>query len=100
MAETVVSSPSLERVTGTIAYAYGEWLRVPQYVQEWANWDEEQRLVFVLEWAKREDALEELDSWYLSGTLPAGSRELYARLQRIVETNRPLITPLLADDAP
>ena len=99
MAETVVFSPSLERVTGTMSYACREWLRVPEYVREWAQWGEEQRLVFVLEWAKREEAVEELDSWYLSGTLPAGSHELYVGLTGVVEANRPLIKPLLADDA-
>lgn len=99
MAETVATPPTVERVTATLDYACREWLRVPEYVRDWPKWDEDQRLVFVLEWPKREDALEELDSWHMRGALPEPLQTRYSSLKRVVDSNRPLVEPLLVDES-
>jgi hypothetical protein len=41
----------------------GEWEQIPEIAAEWDDWEEHDRLDFVLEWPLREDRLHQLQRW-------------------------------------
>jgi hypothetical protein len=86
-----------QRIEHELDYARREWESVPEYLAAWTNWDEDERLDFVLEWAIRESSLTLLREWAANGLLSRQQQERYEDLLCTVAKHRPLIGPLLAE---
>jgi hypothetical protein len=80
-----------------LAYLVAEWKDVPKVAAEWADWDEHDRLDFVVEWPIREDRLLELRRWAARGLLSAEQHAGYRELEETVRRHRPDLERLLAD---
>ena len=92
-----------ERLTRTdryLDYLFAEWARIPEIAEEWAEWEEPDRLLFVLEWPIKEDRLCQLRQWVDEGALTAEQLERYRELQALIEKYRPILEPLLSEDDP
>ncbi|HET8628557.1 MAG TPA: hypothetical protein VFL91_14140 [Thermomicrobiales bacterium] len=70
---------------------------MPDLVGEWEEWEELDRLDFVLEWPIREDHVYQLKQWAAEGLLSPAQRARYDELLRLVERNRPILNDLLAE---
>jgi hypothetical protein len=86
-----------ESIEHELDYARREWESVPVYLRAWADWDEDERLDFVLEWAIRESSLTVLRAWAANGLLSEQQQERYDDVLCTVAKHRPLIGPLLAE---
>lgn len=82
------------RVDEDLAYLAAEWGSVPDVI---AEWDEHERLEFVLEWPLREDRLRQLEASSGAGLLSQKQRQRYADLLTLVRHHRPSLDWLLAD---
>ena len=86
-----------ERIEHELGYARREWGAIPSYVAAWEQWDEDERLDFVIEWPIRESALTLLRGWASQGLLTLDQRREYEDILCTVAKYRPLLAPLLAD---
>jgi hypothetical protein len=87
------------RIAGTLTWLRDEWEnRVPQYVRDWANWDEDEKLSFVVEAGIREDYLHQAQRWAADGLLSTAQLSELRCIEEIAETSRKLLQPLLDED--
>ena len=68
----------------------------PAVAAEWADWDEADRLAFVLERPLREDRLRQIDRWSAEVRLTAAQRRRDEDLQAVVHRHRATLARLLA----
>lgn len=72
----------------SLDYLTGEWEDIPEIANEWGNWDELDRLVFVEEWPLREDRLHQLQRWREDSLLSAEQLERFNQIETLIEQYR------------
>jgi hypothetical protein len=98
MAQVAEQAQLRTKVDHYLDYLTAEWVAIPDLAAEWAEWDEDDRLDFVLEWPIREDRLLlQLRQWNATGLLTPQQRQRYAALQRLIRRQRPTLERLLAE---
>ena len=95
-----VANQQLTRIDPYLDYLFAEWEQIPELAEEWADWDEPSRLLFVLEWPIKEDRLAQLQEWASMNMLSPEQMTRYRELQDLVRTYRPILEPLLSEDDP
>lgn len=80
-----------------LAYLAEEWTSIPGVVAEWDDWEEHDRLDFVIEWPIREDSLRHLRQWADQELLTSEQHAKLRELEDLVERYRPDLERLLAD---
>ena len=95
-----VANQQLTRIDPYLDYLFAEWAHVPEVAKEWADWDEPDRLLFVLEWPIKEDRLAQLRGWVAEGALTPEQMARYHELLALVERHRRILEPLLSEDDP
>jgi hypothetical protein len=86
-----------ERIDGYLAYLLKRWQGIPRLTVEWADWDEDSRVVFDLNWAVAEDRLAQLGSWDARGHLTSDQQARFRKLQAIVAEYRLTLDRMLAE---
>jgi|SRR5687767_7420324 hypothetical protein len=89
-----------EWVESYLEYLLREWEAVPEVAAEWDDWEEHERLDFVLEWPIREDRWLQLQHWAKDGLLTPAQCARYEALTVLMARHRPTIDRLLADEPP
>ncbi len=97
MAQVTHVLTARERIDPYLDYLFREWEYVPELAREWAEWDELDRLDYVVEWPIREDRLHELAQWAEQGLLTPEQRARYDMLLRLVSRHRPVLEALFDD---
>ena len=100
MAQVRRTSDLGEWVESYLTYLLREWEAVPEVAAEWDDWEEHERLDFVLEWPIREDRWLELKRWASQGQLTPVQCARYDALSALIARHRPIIDRLLADEPP
>ena len=95
-----VANQQPTRIDPYLDYLFAEWGQVPEVAEEWAEWDEPDRLLSVLEWPIKEDRLAQLQEWASTGMLTPEQMTRYRELQAVVDKYRPILEPLLSEDDP
>ncbi|MBA2596717.1 MAG: hypothetical protein H0V00_08860 [Chloroflexia bacterium] len=83
----------------SLDYLMSNWDDIPEIAADWDNWDEDDRLDFVLEWPLREDRLHQLQRWQIDGNLSASQLQRFAELEELIERNTPTLGHLLEDES-
>jgi hypothetical protein len=78
-------------------YLIREWKGIPLLEQEWDEWDEHSKLVFVLDWGVPSDRLSQLRVWADQGLLSSDQRRRYDELRQLVAQHGPWIERILAE---
>ena len=86
-----------ERIDDYLAYLIKRWQGIPRLAAEWADWDEDSRLVFDLNWAVAEDRLLQLQGWDDQGQLTADQQTRLGKLKALVAEYRPTLDRMLAE---
>jgi hypothetical protein len=97
MAQVAPQTQSEAWVDRSLDYLEQAWEAVPKVAAAWDDWDEEDRLDFVLEWPLREDRLIHLGHLSDEGRLSAPQRQRHAAIQVLVQRHRSMLARLLAD---
>lgn len=97
MAELIQTQELAGWIDDYLAYLLREWGGIPALVDEWDEWDEHSRLVFVLDWPIVEDRLQQLAGWAGRDLLDSTQRANYETLLSLVAKHRPTMDRLLAD---
>ena len=66
----------------------GFWRKFPEFVEEWAEWDEFDRLVYVEDWPVTAMKLSDLQRWNEEGLLNEEQRRRFGELMGYVEQYR------------
>ena len=93
----VAPPPAQSLIDEDLSYLADEWTSLPEIAAEWDEWEEHDRLDFVLEWPLREDRLLQLERWDAAGQLTATQRGRYAALREFIQRHRPTRDRLLAE---
>lgn len=80
-----------------LQYLLREWSMLSWVFSEWNDWEEHERLNFVLEWPIREDRLLQLRRWEEQGLLTPEQQNDFNRLLGLMEIHRPELNRLLAE---
>ena len=97
MAQVARTDRVEERINSYLAYLERKWRRVPDLARMWNDWDDDERLDFVVEWPIREDRLGQLQQWAAKGALTPGQHERYDGVLTLVAEYRPTMERLLAE---
>jgi hypothetical protein len=97
MAQVVAEQAVEARIDNYLHYLLREWNRLPWVFSEWNDWEEHERLNFVLEWPIREDRLLQLRGWEEQGLLGSDQRRKFEQLLGLIEAHRPQLDRLLAE---
>ena len=97
MAEVTHLPDVLERTENYLDYLFVEFRAIPEVAAEWEEWEEPDRLDYVIEWPIREDRLQQLAGWATAGLLTPAQRARYDALLALVAEQRPTIDRLLAE---
>lgn len=81
----------------SLDYLAGEWEAIPEIAADWDNWEEYNRLDFVIEWPLREDRFHQLQQWCVDGLLSTIQLRRWQALQELIDRNRPTLERLLED---
>jgi hypothetical protein len=79
----------------SLDYLLSNWEAIPNVAAEWDDWDELDRLDFVVEWPLREDRWHQLQRWREAGSLSTHQLKRFVELQCLIERNRPTLERLL-----
>jgi hypothetical protein len=71
------------------------WTRLPDVAARFSDWDDLERLDFIMEWPLQEDDLQSLSELIAAGSPTAEQRRRFHDLLRVVERNRPFLDRLL-----
>ena len=85
-----------ERANFGLNYLTAEWSDLPNFQNEWDQWNIQERYIFYLEWSIRESWSQNLSKWHKAGLLSPEQCERYAELQRLIEQNTPILEQLFA----
>jgi hypothetical protein len=80
-----------------IAYLIREWQAIPEVAAAWDQFEEPDRLDFVLEWPIKEDRLQMLRRWAKTEAMTPDQCGRFAELLEIVDRQKPLLQQLLDD---
>jgi hypothetical protein len=80
-----------------ITYLFREFRGISEAAAEWDEWEEHERLDFVIEWPIKEDRLRMLSLWAADGEMTPDQCARYEELLRLVAQHRPTLDRLLAD---
>ena len=80
-----------------LQYLLREWSMLPWVFSEWNDWEEHERLNFVLEWPIRDDRLLQLRRWQERGLLEPEQERQFAQLLGLIELHRSHLDRLLAE---
>ncbi len=97
MASVIHPTDLASWIDDSLDYLVGEWEQIPEIAAEWDDWDEYDRLDFVIEWPLREDRLHQLQRWHSGGELSLSQSQRLVELQELIERNRPVLERLLED---
>jgi hypothetical protein len=97
MAQAVANQDVEARIDRYLQYLLREWNSLPWVFSEWTNWEEHERLNFVLEWPIREDRLLQLRDWEERGLLAPEQQRDFNQLLGLIEIHRPQLDRLLAE---
>ncbi len=94
----VVQDPELrDRIEHYLDYLLREWRSIPEIAAEWDEWEELERLDFVLEWPIREDRMHQLRNWSAQGLLTPSQCARYDEVLKLEVHHRPALEQLLKD---
>ncbi len=99
MAQVAHILTSQQRIDPYLDYLYREWRSIPERVREWQEWEEHDKLDFVVEWPLREDYLHQLRRWREQGILSPAQCARYDELLEVVAQYRPVVEQLFNDHA-
>jgi hypothetical protein len=97
MAQAIPIAQLQARIDDYLTYLLDEWQGIPDLAAEWAEWEEHERLDFVLEWPIREDRLHQLRERAAAGQLTPRQQARYEHVLDLERRHRPLLERLLAD---
>ena len=97
MAQLMHGRTLCEQIDTYLDYLQKTWAGIALDAEEWAEWDDDSRLIFELNWAVPEDHLAQLNEWARQGQITAEQRARYDQLLRLVAANRPLLNRMLAE---
>lgn len=97
MAQLTQDAAVAERIDCYIEYLIREWEGIPPLKEEWDEWDEHSKLVFVLDWGVPADRLAQLRTWAAQGLLNAGQQQGFAKIERLVVQHGPWLERILAE---
>jgi hypothetical protein len=80
-----------------LAHLLSEWADNPVVADGWDEWEEHERLDFVLEWPIRENRLHQLRQWAAEGRLTMPQQRQYDDLMMLESRNRSKLERLLTD---
>ena len=97
MASVAAQTPTETWVAHSLAYLAREWAAIPRISGEWEDWDEADRLDFVLEWPLREDRLLQLRRCSAEGRLTESQDQRFQELETLVQRHQSALARLLVD---
>ena len=65
MAQVTHILTARERIDPYLDYLFRAWQALPEVAKVWAEWEDHDRLDFVVEWPIREDHFHQLEEWAL-----------------------------------
>ncbi len=98
MAQVTPQTDQATRIDRYLDYLFGEWEDIPAVAGEWAEWQDHDRLDFVVEWPIREDHFHQLQEWVAQGLLTPQQQARYDELLQLIARHRPLLDRLLNED--
>jgi hypothetical protein len=98
VAQVTPQADQATRIDRYLDYLVGEWEDIPQVSDEWGEWEDHDRLDFVVEWPIREDRLHQLREWAAQGLLTPEQQARYDELLQLIACHRPLLDRLLNED--
>ncbi len=98
MAQVTSQTDQATRIDRYLDYLCREWEDIPEVAGEWNEWEDHDRLDFVVEWPIREDRLHQLREWLAQGLLTSGQQARYEELLQLIARHRPLLDRLLDED--
>jgi hypothetical protein len=81
----------------SLDYLMSNWEAVPEIAAEWDDWDELERLDFVVEWPLREMRLRELQRWRDAGLLSPSQLDRFEQVEALINRNSRTLERLLED---
>ncbi len=87
-----------ERIDPYLDYLFRAWQALPDVAKVWAEWEDHDRLDFVVEWPIREDHLYQLQEWAAQGLFTPEQQARYDELLQLIARHRPLLDRLLNED--
>jgi hypothetical protein len=84
-------------IDSDLTYLLREWQEIPEVVRQWNDWDELDRLTFVVEWPLRAERMERLEYWDGQNELTTDQRERYRELRTLIARYRSDLEQLLAE---
>ena len=98
MAQVTPKADQATRIDRYLDYLFREWEDVPEVAREWGEWEDHDRLDFVVEWPIREDRLHQLHEWASRGLFTPEQQARFDELLQLIACHRPLLDRLLAED--
>ena len=95
MAQVVQEARTKAWIDEDLDYLLREWSAIPGIAREWDDWDELDRLVFVLEWPLRVDRMTRLEHWADQQALTDAQQHRYAELLKLIASHKPTLDRLL-----
>ena len=99
MAQVTHILTARERIDPYLDYLFRAWQALPEVAKVWAEWEDHDRLDFVVEWPIREDHFHQLEEWVSQGLLTPEQQARYDELLQLIACHRPLLDRLLDEDA-
>jgi hypothetical protein len=94
----VTQDPQLQdRIDDYLDYLINSWEGIPQLAAEWAEWDADSQLCFVLNWGVPSDRLAQIRGWAEQGMLTPSQLSHYRKLEGLVAEYQPLLDWMLAE---
>jgi hypothetical protein len=97
MAQVVQEARTRAWIDEDLDYLLREWREIPGVAQAWADWDEMDRLVFVLEWPLRVDRMMRLEHWSEQRALTDAQQVRYGELLELIAQHQSTLERLLAE---
>jgi hypothetical protein len=97
MAQVMQEARTKAWIDEDLDYLLREWSAIPDVARQWDDWDELDRLVFVLEWPLRVDRLMRLEYWDERRALTAEQQARYRQLHDLIARHRTTLDRLLAE---
>ena len=97
MAQVVAKSDVEALIDDYLQYLIREWSLLPWVASEWNEWEEHERLNFVLEWPIREDRLLQLRRWQERGLMTSEQQKEFGQLNGLIERHQEMLDDLLTE---
>jgi hypothetical protein len=97
MAQVVQEARTRALIEEDLDYLLREWSAIPDVARGWNNWEELDRLVFVLEWPLRVDRMMRLEYWAEQGALSDTQQVRYDELRELIGRHQSTLDLLLVE---